>query len=136
MLRSASHRVKVEQKRQVKVEQMRMGKMNKAYQTAHEYQYLLYEGLENFLRMLELSKAKVSQAILTEVLEYEVDLHVAKQEWFENNFQEFFNAYVKTELRQGKNEYPLEGIDIYNVNTEIHEDLFSKFNEFLLDHGI
>ena len=47
--------------------------MNEAYQTAHEYQYLLYEGLENFLRMLELSKANVSQAILTEVLEYEVD---------------------------------------------------------------
>ena len=48
--------------------------MNQAYQTAHEYQYLLYEGLENFLRMLELSKANVSQAILTEVLEYEVVL--------------------------------------------------------------
>lgn len=113
-----------------------VGKMNEAYQTAHEYQYLLYEGLENFLRMLELSKANVSQAILTEVLEYEVDLHVAKQEWFENNFEEFFNAYVKTELKQGKNEYPLEGVDIYRINTEIHEDLFSKFNEFLLDHGI
>ena len=113
-----------------------MGKMSEAYQTAHEYQYLLYEGLDNFLRMLELSKANVSQAILTEVLEYEVDLHIAKQEWFENNFEEFFNAYVKTELKQGKNEYPLEGVDIYRINTEIHEDLFSKFNEFLLDHGI
>ena len=113
-----------------------MGKMSEAYQTAHEYQYLLYEGLDNFLRMLELSKANVSQAILTEVLEYEVDLHVAKQEWFENNFEEFFNAYVKTELKQGKNEYPLEGVDIYRINTEIHEDLFIKFNEFLLDHGI
>ena len=51
--------------------------MSEAYQTAHEYQYLLYEGLENFLRMLELSKANVSQAILTEVLEYEVDLHLS-----------------------------------------------------------
>ena len=32
--------------------------------------------------------------------------------------------------------YPLEGVDIYRINTETHEDLFSKFNEFLLDHGI
>lgn len=90
-----------------------------------ENEHLIHEAFKKFLDDNKDNKAYINREILTDVLENTVDVHSAKQEWFENNF---FNE-LDFQLQGSK----LHAGDLWQVNKHCHDILYREFEEFLQD---
>lgn len=119
MLRSASHRVKVEEKK--------MSKMNDMHLTYMEHRYLIHDGLKHWLIDIEPSRSQLNNMILTDVLENDTDLHEAKYNILEKYFLPFLQDYISVSPP------PMSAEDLWNIHEDAHEGCLEEFEEFLRD---
>ena len=93
--------------------------------TCQENEHLIHEAFKKFLDNNKDNKAYINREILTDVLENTVDVHSAKQEWFETNFLKELENYL-----DGPDLYV---DDLWQVNKHCHDVLYNEFEEFLQD---
>ena len=92
-----------------------------------ENEWRIHEAFKKFLNDNKDNKAYINREILTDVLENAVDVHSAKQKWFENNFlKELDNQLVGLA-------FFLQATTLWEVNEHCHYILYSEFEEFLQD---
>ena len=103
-----------------------MGKMSDYVIECQENEHLIHEAFKKFLDNNKDNKAYINREILTDVLENTVDVHSAKQEWFEINFLKELENYLDVMPEMFVD-------DLWQVNKHCHDVLYSEFEEFLQD---